>query len=129
MTTQKNLKDFLKAPTHTIFLKKFRHPDGWTVFHYAMHYGSWNIIKFIIEYLFSKNKVEIGFRLKSKDGRCPLLCLLKSNALKSDGKAEIITKIFENYTIPVSQEVIQEIKNREFDFLLDKIKPYNNNKN
>ena len=91
-----------------------------------MHYGSWNIIKFIIEYLFSKNKVEIGFRLKSKDGRCPLLCLLRSNALKSDGKAEIITKIFENYTIPVSQEVIQEIKNREFDFLLDKIKPYNN---
>ena len=123
-------KGFLEGPHPYNIFEEISAPGyGWTVFHYAMHYGSWNIIKFIIEYLFSKNKVEIGFRLKSKDGRCPLLCLLKSNALKSDGKVEILTKIFENFTIPVSQEVIQEIKNREFDFLLDKIKPYNNNKN
>ncbi len=49
---------------------------GWTTFHYAIHYAKWNIIKYIIDYLSTQNKLEIGFRLKSKDGRCPLLYLL-----------------------------------------------------
>jgi hypothetical protein len=97
---------------------------GWTTFHYAMHYGKWNIIKFIIEYLFSQNKIEIGFRLKSKDGRCPLLCLLKSNALKPDVKRDVFNKIITNFTIPVSDEVIKELNNRGLNDLVAKIKPY-----
>ena len=97
---------------------------GWTTFHYAMHYGKWNIIKFIIEYLFSQNKIEIGFRLKSKDGRCPLLCLLKSNALKPDVKRDVFNKIITNFTIPVSDEVKKELNNRGLNDLVAKIKPY-----
>ncbi len=97
---------------------------GWTTFHYAMHYGKWNIIKFIIEYLFSQNKIEIGFRLKSKDGRCPLLCLLKSNALKPDVKRDVFNKIITNFTIPVSDEVKKELNNRGLNDLAAKIKPY-----
>ena len=97
---------------------------GWTTFHYAMHYAKWNIIKYIIEYLFNNNKVEIGFKLKSKDGRCPLLCLLKSNALKPDIKRETFAKIISNFTIPVSEEVIKELKNRQLTDLIDSIKPY-----
>ena len=65
---------------------------GWTTFHYAMHYAKWEIIKFIINYLIDNKKLEIGFRLKSKDGRCPLLCLLKSNALSLSDKREYFTK-------------------------------------
>ena len=49
---------------------------GWTALHYAMHYGRIKIIEFIIEYLISQNILSIALRLKSKDGRCPLLCLL-----------------------------------------------------
>jgi hypothetical protein len=97
---------------------------GWTTFHYAMHYAKWNIIKFIIEYLFNKDKIEIGFRLKSKDGRCPLLCLLKSNALKPDVKRETFSKIISNFTIPVSDEVIKELNNRKLTDLIKLIKPY-----
>lgn len=97
---------------------------GWTTFHYAMHYAKWNIIKYIIEYLFNNNKVEIGFKLKSKDGRCPLLCLLKSNALKPDVKRETFSRIISNFTIPVSDEVIKELKNRQLNDLVDKIKTY-----
>lgn len=97
---------------------------GWTTFHYAMHYGKWNIIKFIIEYLFSQNKIEIGFRLKSKDGRCPLLCLLKSNALKPDVKRDVFNRIITNFTIPVSDEVKKELNNRGLNDLVAKIKPY-----
>ena len=97
---------------------------GWTTFHYAMHYAKWNIIKFIIEYLESQNKVEIGFRLKSKDGRCPLLCLLKSNALKADVKRDTFNKIITNFTIPVSDEVKKELTNRGLGDLISKIKNY-----
>ena len=97
---------------------------GWTTFHYAMHYAKWNIIKFIIEYLNSQNKLEIGFRLKSKDGRCPLLCLLKSNALKADVKRDVFNKIITNFTIPVSDEVKKELNNRGLSDLIPKIKPY-----
>ena len=80
---------------------------GWTTFHYAMHYAKWEIIKFIINYLIKNNKLEIGFRLKSKDGRCPLLCLLKSNALKPEVKRDTFDKIITNFTVPVSDEVIK----------------------
>ena len=97
---------------------------GWTTFHYAMHYAEWDIIKYIIEYLFKKDKIEIGFRLKSKDGRCPLLCLLKSNALKPEVKKETFKKIISNFTIPVSDEVIQELNNRKLGDLIKEIKPY-----
>ena len=97
---------------------------GWTTFHYAMHYAKWNIIKYIIEYLQQQNKIEVGFRLKSKDGRCPLLCLLKSNALKPDVKKDTFTKIITNFTIPVSDEVKKELKNRGLGDLIDRIKPY-----
>ena len=97
---------------------------GWTTFHYAMHYAKWEIIKFIINYLINNGKLEVGFRLKSKDGRCPLLCLLKSNALKGDVKRDTFEKIITTFTIPVSNEVIKELKNRKYDDLIPKIRPY-----
>ena len=97
---------------------------GWTTFHYAMHYAKWEIIKFIINYLINNGKLEVGFRLKSKDGRYPLLCLLKSNALKGDVKRDTFEKIITTFTIPVSNEVIKELKNRKYDDLIPKIRPY-----
>ena len=111
-------------PPFDIFEEVSAPTYGWTTFHYAMHYAKWNIIKFIIEYLFNKDKIEIGFRLKSKDGRCPLLCLLKSNALKPEVKKETFKNIISNFTIPVSDEVIQELNNRKLGDLIKEIKPY-----
>ena len=97
---------------------------GWTTFHYAMHYAKWDIIKFIINYLIQNDKLEIAFRLKSKDGRCPLMCLLKSNALKPEVKEETFDKILTNFAVPVSEEVIKELKNRKFFDLIPKIRNY-----
>ena len=53
----------------------------WTVFHYAMHYGKWDIIKYIIEYLSNLNLLEKALNMKTKDNRCPMLCLLRSKDL------------------------------------------------
>ena len=61
-------------------------------------------------------------RLKSKDGRCPLLCLLKSNAIKLDIKRDIFDKIITNFIIPISNEVRIELENRGFKELIERVK-------
>ena len=109
-------------PPFSIFEEVSEKGHGWTTFHYAMHYAKWNIIRYIIEYLISKDKLNIMLRLKSKDGRCPLLCLLKSNALKLDIKKDTFDKIISNFSIPISSEVRKELENRGFKELLERVK-------
>ncbi len=92
----------------------------WTSFHYAMHYGKLNIIFYIMDYY--KQHLNYVMRLDSNDGRCPILCLLKSNALNSATKKELLQKIFFNYNIMISAEVIRELKNRDMDYLIEKYK-------
>ena len=76
----------------SVFGEVSRPGYGWTTFHYAR----WNIIRFIFEYLISNNHLNIMLRLKSADGRCSLLCLLKSNGLKLDIKRDTFDKIISN---------------------------------
>ena len=84
----------------------------WTVFHYAMHYGKWEIIKFIIEHLISLNLLEKALEMKTKDNRCPILCLLKSNALTNEKKRLIFSDISEHFQIPINNEVAEELDKR-----------------
>lgn len=92
----------------------------WTAFHYAMHYGKLNIIFYIMDYY--KQNLNYIMRLESNDGRCPILCLLKSNALNSSTKKDLLQKIFAKYNFLISSEVIRELKNRDLDFLIEKYK-------
>lgn len=78
----------------------------WTVFHYAMHYGRWDIIKYIIEYLTNLNLLDKALKMKTKDNRCPLLCLLKSNSLNIQQKKDIYFKILDSFKIPINDEVL-----------------------
>ena len=90
----------------------------WTVFHYAMHYACWDIIKFIFEYLYSKNLVDEALKMKTKDLRCPLLCLLKSNAIKREVKRETFKKIVTTFPIHVNNDVINELLTRKMNDLI-----------
>ena len=85
-----------------------------TVFHCAMSYGKWDIIKFIIEYLTKLNLLDKALKMKTKDNRCPILCLLKSNKLYSEQKKELYFKLINTFHIPISDEVINEAKDRHF---------------
>ena len=100
----------------------------WTALHYAMHYAKWDIIKFIFEYLYQNDLVNISLNMKTKDGRCPLLCLLKSIELSNKTKLEMFDKIVSTFSIPISDDVrirLEELKNYE-----NKGKQnYNKNKN
>ena len=90
----------------------------WTVLHYAMHYAVWDIIKYIFEYLYPLNLVNVALGLKTKDNRCPLLCLLKSNNLKNDVKKDIFNRIISTFPIYVSDEVKEELAKRNFHDIL-----------
>ena len=97
-------------PPYDIFEEVSQKGYGWTPFHYAMHYGKIDMIKFIIAYLYSQNKVFIAFKLKSNDGRCPLLCLLKSRNLSPQARLDVFNKIVTTFSIPLSKEVEKQLE-------------------
>ena len=81
---------------------------NWNVFHYAMYYGKWEIIQFIFEYLFGSNLIEKALEMKTKNNNCPLLSLLKSNAIDYEQKKDIFLKIINTYPITINDEVLKE---------------------
>ena len=94
----------------------------WTPLHYAMHYGKMEIAFFIMEKLKEKGLYNKAMALESNDKRTPVLCLLKSNALSSNTKAECFRKLVERYPIVVNEQVLKEIRNRNLEDI------YRNNK-
>jgi len=92
----------------------------WTTFHYAMHYGQWEIIQFICDYLKSHDKFEAAMRVESNDKRCPLLCLLRSNSLNAEKKSEILSKFLKHYpNVQINTpELKKEIKVRSLTNLV-----------
>lgn len=96
----------------------------WTCVHYAFHYGCRDVIRYILEYLTHWNLINAAFNIKTKENKCPLLCLLKSNALKADEKREIFDSIISNFFVPVSEDVVKELKSRNYHDLVQKVRPY-----
>jgi hypothetical protein len=97
------------------------HNYYWTSFHYAMHYGQWEIIKFIVEELKITSKFEAAMRLESNDGRCPILCLLRSNSVDNNKKSDIFNKFLSiNQNLNFSNEVKKEIKLRNLESIVKK---------
>ena len=41
----------------------------WTAFHYAMQYGKWEIIKYIIEYIIDLDLLDETFKMKTSDNK------------------------------------------------------------
>ena len=97
---------------YPIFEEVSEKNNYWTVFHYAMQYACWDIIKFIFEYLYSSNQVDEALNMKTNDLRCPLLCLLKSNAISHEIKRETFRKIITTFPIHVNSNVLDELTNR-----------------
>ena len=91
---------------------------SWTSLHYAMHYGKWEIIKFILDYMNQKGELLNTMKLESNDKRCPLACLLKSNSLKYEIKKNILINLVNSYNLEFSPEIVKELKNRNLDFIL-----------
>jgi len=88
----------------------------WTPLHYSMHFGKWEVVKYLLEYFKNNNKLGPIMRLRSDDKRCPVLCLLKSNAIQTTTKKEIINKLIEFFPeLYFSQAAINECVNKNID--------------
>ena len=110
----KDFKDFVINKKYPLFEEVSAHNYNWTSVHYAMHYGQLEIIMFCMDYIENKmNCMDIAMKLESNDGRCPLLCLLRSNALNADKKKTIVQKIFSKYSFDLSEKVKAELRNRD----------------
>jgi hypothetical protein len=96
----------------------------WTPLHYAMHYGQTEIIFFILDLLAEDNILQPALRLQSNDGRCPLMCLLKSNHLQNAAKEENFENVVRKYKLEISKEVRDEAVNRGFKKTLKKLGKY-----
>lgn len=92
----------------------------WTSLHYAMHYGQENIILFILDYLSKRGCLDNAISAKSSDGRCPMLCLLKSNSLDNSKKKSLVKKILKNFIFKLNDDVQVEMKRRGMEDLVIK---------
>jgi hypothetical protein len=92
----------------------------WTSLHYSMHYGQKEIIFFIMDLLIEDNILQPALRLQANDGRCPLLCLMKSNHLQSSNKEELFESVLTKYKLEISKEVKDEAMNRGYKKTLKK---------
>lgn len=97
------------------------HNYYWTSFHYSMHYGQWEVVKFICEYLKKYNIFESALRLESNDNRCPILCLLRSNSLTLEKKTVIFNNFLQSYPyVFLSNEVRKEVRARGLESIVKK---------
>jgi hypothetical protein len=96
------------------------HNYYWTPLHYAMHYGQSDIVFYIMNYLNSLDTLALAMKLQSDDGRCPLLCLLRSNSLSTEKKKEILERILPKFEFELSPDAKKEIRNRDMDYILKK---------
>lgn len=111
-------KSFVLEKNYPIFEELSAKTFKWTALHYAMHYGQENIILFIIDFIYKKNCLDAAISSKSSDGRCPMLCLLKSNSLDANKKKSITKKIMKNYPFKLNEDVEAEMKKRGMEDLI-----------
>jgi len=90
----------------------------WTSLHYAMHYGQMEIALFCFEVLKNQNILEKAMKLESNDGRCPILCLLRSNSLNLEKKKEFLELLLKTFRFKVSDNAKTEMKKRQLDNLI-----------
>ena len=95
---------------------------GWTSLHYAMHYGKWEIIKYILDNLRNSGKLELAMQLRSSDKRSPLLCLLRSNNLTNDQKKDIFIRTVQTYKIKITPDIQKELEGRNMLSILNSCK-------
>lgn len=74
----------------------------WTVLHYSSHYGHFDILNFLIEYLDDHpDKYDI-FNMQTTEGKTPLFCAVLSGDIKIPEKQRIIKLWFDTGCIDLS---------------------------
>jgi len=74
----------------------------WTVFHYASHYGHYDILAYLIEHLDNNaDRYEI-FNMQTTEGKTPLFCAILSGDIKVPEKQKIIKLWFDTNNVDLT---------------------------
>lgn len=99
----------------------------WTVLHYASHYGHYDILIYLIEFLQSHpDKYEI-FNMQTTEGKTPLFCAVLSGDIKQlSDKQRIIKLWFDTNCVDLSlrkqsgEDLLQLAKkNKLYEFIVE----------
>ena len=99
----------------------------WTVLHYASHYGHYDILLYLIEFLQNHpDKYEI-FNMQTTEGKTPLFCAVLSGDIKQlSDKQRIIKLWFDTNCVDLSlrkqsgEDLLQLAKkNKLYEFIVE----------
>ena len=79
-----DIKQLLDHPTKKYSLTEEISKSGfyWTVLHYASHYGHYDVLSYLIDFLYDHpDKYDI-FNLQTTEGKTPLICAVLSGDTK-----------------------------------------------
>ena len=91
---------------------------NWSSLSYSLHYGKLEIVDYIMTYLQREGKLEAVMKLKTSDGRSPLLCLLRSSNINSEVKKKMFVTLCNKFRLEIDPEVKNELKGRKIDDVL-----------
>jgi len=112
-------KNFVLTKKYPILEEVSAQNFYWTSFHYSMHYGQADIVLFSMEVLKKSNLLDKAMKLESNDGRCPILCLLRSNSLPIEKKKDIMERVLKNFKFEMTDNAKAEMKKRGMESLLN----------
>ena len=76
------IKDILGSKEYSITEEISKSGYYWTVLHYASHYGHYDVLIYLIEFLDEhEDKYEI-FNMQTTEGKTPLFCAVLSGDIK-----------------------------------------------
>jgi ankyrin repeat protein len=122
------IKDILGHPEKKYSITEEISKSGyyWTVLHYASHYGHYEVLIFLIEFLEEHpDRYEI-FNMQTTEGKTPLFCAVLSGDIKLADKQRIIKLWFDTNCIDLGlrkqsgEDLLQLArKNKLYEFIAE----------
>ena len=114
---QNNLNEFINIISKGVPILEELSPKGyyWTTLHFAMNNGKMEIVLYILEELKKLGLYDKAMALETNNQCTPLLCLIKSNDLNFDTKAECLRKLVERFPIKANENTLKEMRFRNLE--------------
>jgi ankyrin repeat protein len=98
----------------------------WTVLHYASHYGHYEVLNFLIEFLEDHPRKMDIFNMQTTEGKTPLFCAILSGDIQIPVKQRIIKLWFDTNCIDLNlrkqsgEDLLQLAqKNKLYEFIVE----------
>ena len=98
----------------------------WTSLHYASHYGHYEVVQYLIEFLSDHPDKSDIFNMQTAEGKTPLFCAILSSDIDAKRKQQIIKLWFDTNQVDLKlrkstgEDLLQIAKkNKQYDFIVE----------